>query len=327
MKKIAPVIVAVIIIGLISFIILRTRPTKEDGVIVLSGNVEVTETDCGFKVPGRIEGLLSEEGDRVVKGSRVAVLDSAELRDQVLQAKAVWHEAKARLDDLRVGSRPQELRQAGSSVSAAAADLTKASRDFERAEMLYKNGAIPAQQLDAARRAKEVAEAQRGKAAEALSLAEEGARKKEIAASQSRVGQAEAGMKIADERLKEADLLAPLSGVVLRKNREAGEVVTAGAPVYTIGDLAHPWIRVYVKEEQLGMVKLGQKAEVTVDSHPGKIYPGRVTFISSEAEFTPKNIQTREERVKLVFGVKVSVQNVEDELKPGMPADVRIMLR
>jgi len=127
--------------------------------------------------------------------------------------------------------------------------------------------------------------------------------------------------------LRDTVITAPVSGVVLRKNSEAGETVAAGAAVYSLGDLENPWIRVYVKEDKLGLVKLGQKAEVMTDSFPNKTYLGIVTMISSEAEFTPKNVQTQEERVKLVFALKVSVKNENGELKPGMPADVKIILR
>jgi HlyD family secretion protein len=123
------------------------------------------------------------------------------------------------------------------------------------------------------------------------------------------------------------NLKTPVQGVVLRKNVEAGETVIAGTPIFTIGDLEHPWVKIYVKEDKLGLVKLGQKGEVRVDTYPGKVFTGRVTYISSEAEFTPKNVQTQEERVKLVFGVKVRVDNPNQELKPGMPADVSIRVR
>ncbi|WP_318258534.1 efflux RND transporter periplasmic adaptor subunit [Geobacter anodireducens] len=123
------------------------------------------------------------------------------------------------------------------------------------------------------------------------------------------------------------ELKTPVKGVVLRKNVEGGETVTAGTPIFTVGDLEHPWVKIYVKEDKLGLVKLGQKAEVTVDTYPGKTFEGVVTYISPEAEFTPKNVQTQEERVKLVFGIKVNVDNPNQELKPGMPADVRIRLR
>ena len=122
-------------------------------------------------------------------------------------------------------------------------------------------------------------------------------------------------------------IYSPVSGVILRKNNEVGETIAAGVPVYTIGDLDNPWVKVYVKEDKLGLVKLGQSAEVKTDTFPDKKYEGKITYISSEAEFTPKNVQTQEERVKLVFGVKVSVKNINDELKPGMPADVKIFLK
>jgi len=130
-----------------------------------------------------------------------------------------------------------------------------------------------------------------------------------------------------EERLKDTMLFSPISGVVLRKNGELGETLSAGTPVFTIGDLENPWVKVYVKEDRLGQIKLGQKADVRVDSFKNKTYEGTVTFISSEAEFTPKNVQTEEERVKLVFGVKVKVKNENGELKPGMPADVKITLK
>jgi HlyD family secretion protein len=147
----------------------------------------------------------------------------------------------------------------------------------------------------------------------------------DLAAAQHQ--QTSAALRTTEARLRDTVLYAPLSGVVLRKNVEEGETVAAGTPAFTLGDMANPWVKVYVKEDKLGWVKLGQKAAVSVDSYPGKVYDGTVTFISSEAEFTPKNVQTKEERVKLVFGMKVSVRNVNDELKPGMPADVRILLK
>jgi HlyD family secretion protein len=143
----------------------------------------------------------------------------------------------------------------------------------------------------------------------------------------SLVQQANAALKNAGVKLNDTIIYAPLSGIVLKKNVEEGETVSSGTPIVTIGDLENTWIKVYVKEDKLGFAKLGQQVEVKTDTYPDKRYPGLVTFISSEAEFTPKAVQTQEERVKLVFGVKVSVQNMNDELKPGMPADVKILLK
>lgn len=325
-KKLPAIIIIVLVIGAALIINLFTGngPMSE---LLLSGNVEVTESDIGFKTAGRVEELLAEEGQRIEKAEKLAVLDSAELENQVLLNKAFLQESLARLEELRAGSRPQEIAQAEANVNYAEAELNKAARDLERAGMLFKEELVSVQQMDAAKKAYDIAVAGHERALQALSLVKEGARKEEIRAAESRVEQARAALKVSEERLKDTLIYSPASGVVLRKNIELGETVSPGLPVYTIGDTENPWIRVYVMEDKLGHVKLGQIAEVSVDSYPGKVYEGKVTYISSEAEFTPKNIQTQEERVKLVFGVKVSVKNTSDELKPGMPADVRISLR
>lgn len=309
------------------FLIKRHNQRQDNGALSVSGNVEITEMNVGFKTPGRIAALFAEEGQRVAAGDKLAVLDSSELENIVAQHRAGLSEAKARYDDIISGSRPQDIEQAKANVSFAGAELAKAGKDFERAEMLYKNGAISASQFDAAKKTYETANAANKAALERLSLVKEGPRKDELKASEYRVRQAEAASKAAEERLKDTVIYAPAAGVILRKNMEIGETAGASMPVYTIGDLESPWIKVYVKEDKLGLVRLGQKAEVRIDSYPDKKYEGIVTYISSEAEFTPKNVQTQEERVKLVFGAKISVKNVNKELKPGMPADVRILLR
>lgn len=327
MKKKLLIAGIIVLIGIAVFLISRFGNREEQGVLTVSGNVEVTEVNVGFKTSGRVVELLVEEGQKVKKGDRLAVLDSAEIESQVAQNRAYLNETIARLEALKAGSRPQEIEQATANVKYAEAELIKAKKDHERAEVLYKNGAISAQQMDMAKKVYDTALSQHKKAIEALSLVKEGPRKEEIRAAENRVRQAEAALKASEERLKDTIIYAPVSGVILRKNIEHGETVAPGIPVYTIGDLENPWIKVYVKEDKLGLVKLGQKAEITTDSYLGKKYEGTVTYISSEAEFTPKNVQTQEERVKLVFGVKVGVKNINDELKPGMPADVRIMLR
>jgi HlyD family secretion protein len=265
----------VVTLGIIVALFLRYGNTHDKKGLVLSGNVEVTEVDVGFKIPGRVQSLFTDEGGKVVKGDRVAALDSAELESVVIQNRA--------------------------SVQNAEAQYEKTQKDLERYTVLYRDGVISPQQMDSAKTANDVA------------------------VSQLRLSHA--SLKTAEVRFRDAVIYAPLNGVVIRKDVEEGETVGAGTAVFTIGDLENPWIKVYVKEDKLGLVKLGQKAEIRVDTYPMKSYEGTVTYISSEAEFTPKNVQTQEERVKLVFGVKVSVKNQNDELKPGMPADVRILLK
>jgi HlyD family secretion protein len=327
MKKKRLIIVGIIIVIIIAVLLVNHfRNKKDDGALRLSGNVEVTETNVGFKLPGRVMELTVDEGQQVNVGQLIARIDNAELASVVMQNKASLQEAMTRLAELRAGSRVQEIERARASVNAQTADLDKAKKDYERADILYKNGAISASQFEAAQNAYNTRAAQLKSAQETLSLVKEGPRKEDIQAAEHRVQQAKAMVNTSEERLKDTVLFAPISGVILRKNVELGETLSSGTPVFTIGDLENPWVKVYVKENRLGQVKLGQKADVKVDSFKDKTYDGTVTFISSEAEFTPKNVQTEEERVKLVFGVKVKVKNENGELKPGMPADVKITL-
>ena len=328
MKAKRPIIVGIIILIIIFGILLYLfRNQKDTGALSLSGNIEVTEANVGFKLPGRVVELAVDEGDTVKAGQLLARLDSAELASVVMQNKASFQEATTKLSELKTGSRVQEIERAQANVSAQAADLEKAKKDFERADILFKNGAISASQFDASQSAFNAKMAQYRSVQETSSLVKEGPRKEDIQAAEYRVQQIKAMVNTSEERLKDTILYAPISGVVIRKNVELGESLAAGAPALTIGDLESPWVKVYIKEDRLGKVKLGQKAEVKVDSFKNKTYEGTITFISSEAEFTPKNVQTEEERVKLVFGVKVKVKNENGELKPGMPADVKISLK
>ena len=271
------IIIAVVIILVISGVAAYHYLTSgsNNDMLELSGTVEVTEVNVGFKMPGRIAGLHAEEGQRVNRGDRLADLDSAELRSIVEQGRAT--------------------------VRNAEAEYEKARKDYDRYRSLSQEGAVTVQQLESARKGYDVA--------------------------QSQVDQARAALRTAEVRLKDTAADAPVSGIVLNRNVERGETVSAGIAVYSLGDLDNPWVKVYVNETRLGLVKLGQKAQVFTDTYPGKAYEGTVTYIASEAEFTPKNVQTKEERVKLVFGVKVSVTNVNNELKPGMPADVKINMK
>ncbi len=327
MKKIILPILLISVIGIAVYLVMHLKPKQEKGVLVLSGNVEVTEMNLGFKSPGRIISLKTDEGDKVNPGQLLAEIDRAELIAQTQQNQASLAETRDRLAELKAGSRPQELEQAKSQVKYTEAELTKAAKDYQRAETLYQNGAIAAQQLDAARRTLDVASSQHRSSQEALSLVKEGPRKETIRAAENRVRQAEASLQMLQERVKDTVLYAPSAGIIIKKNVELGETVSAGLPVFTLGDLEHPWIKVYVKEDKLGKVSLGQKASITVDSFTGKTFEGTITYISPEAEFTPKTIQTHEERVKLVYALKITLPNPEEALKPGMPADVRIKIQ
>lgn len=277
---------------------------------------------------------------------------------RINQARANVAAREAYLAQLRSGARRQEIQQAQAEVREAKATMDNAEADFKRMDTLYDRQLIAEQQREAARTAYEVA-AQRYRAAlERLDLVKEGPRPEEVRRADADVHQARAALveaqtgeleivrkrqqlatleanvrrdraalAVAEAQLGYTVLRSPQAGVVLRKHVEPGEIIAAGTPVVTIADLNNIWVKIYIPEPRLGRVKLGQPADVTTDSYRGKVYPGTVIFINSEAEFTPKNIQTPEERVKLVFAVKIAVANPNQELKPGMPADARVQLQ
>jgi HlyD family secretion protein len=299
---------------------------KSDGVLRISGNVELTEVQLSFKVAGRVVSRLVDEGAVVRKGDVVARLEDAELSDALQLARADAEASAATLAELVAGSRREEVAQGEALLARAQAEADRLATDYQRDQVLYAKEVIPKRELDAARAAHDGARASVRDRREALALLRKGARQERIDEARAKLKGAQARVSTAQERLGYATLVAPLSGVVLSKSVEPGEQVAAGTPVVTLGDTGQCWLKGYIPETELGRVRLGQDARVTTDSHPGKVYPGKVSFISSEAEFTPKSVQTEKERVKLVYRIKVTLQNPGLELKPGMPADAELQV-
>jgi HlyD family secretion protein len=265
--------------------------------------------------------------------------------------------AEARLAELRNGSRPQEKLDAKATVDSAASEVERAKKDWDRAQTLYKNDDISTAQFDQYRNRIESAEAALKQTREREALVLAGPRVEQIAAQEAQVARARGALKTAeanqlemkrreqelttrraeiarsrasialiDSQLSDTVAISPVDGVVLVKAADVGEILAPGTTVVTVGDIDHPWLRGYVNETDLGKVKLGGKAKVTTDSYPGKVYSGHISFISSEAEFTPKQIQTQQERVKLVYRIKIELDNPRHELKSNMPADAEIVL-
>jgi len=388
-KKLILVIVLVVVAAVV-VIGSRSWFHRGDGrSIRVSGNIELTEVNISFKIPGKLIERRVDEGDRVTAGMVLARLDkdqlvgqserarggvaSAEsqlaqqttaidyqaesLEGQIQQRAAEVKAAEARLAALVAGSRVQEKQQAQSSVDRAQTEYDRATADWRRAQTLIKNEDISAADFDQYRTRYETADAQLKTAKEQLGMVLEGPRKEDIDASRAQLAQAQAVLRLAEAQrielkrqhqqlvqraadvvqrkadlsvvqtqLDDTEATSPIGGVVLVKSAEVGEVVAAGTAVLTVGDIDHPWVRAYISESDKGRVKLGDKVDVTTDSYPGKIYPGRVSFIASEAEFTPKQIQTAEERAKLVYRVKIAVDNPKGELNSNMPADAEILL-
>jgi membrane fusion protein YbhG len=294
------------------------------GPLTLSGNIEVTEAQLGFKIPGRVVERTVSEGDRVQAGQLIARLDDAEQKEQLALRRAELAGAQAALAELEAGSRPQEIAAAAATLRSAEAERDRARLDFARQQELRRKDAIADRELEASQAQLKVAEARTVEAAERLKLVQEGPRVEDIAQGRARVAQARASVAFAETQVENTRLLSPLSGVVLSHNIEPGEYVSPGTPVVTVADLAHVWVRAYIDDTDLGRITHGEKVAVKTDTFPGKTYDGTIGFIASEAEFTPKTVQTTKERVKLVFRIKVDIANPRDELKPGMPADVLI---
>lgn len=374
LKLAAIVVILLAAVAAVGWAVSR-RGTEASGGIRLFGNIEVTDAEVAFKIPGRVQDRLFDEGQSVEKGAVIAVLDSSDLQWEKAMRQAELEQAQAALAELQAGSRPEEIaaaeaavRKAEAAVSllesgswqqeitAAEAALSRAIAEKDRSEAeygrmrrLFEQRAVSQDQFDRSKATFEVALAQWREATEQLNLVKgpraqqieeakaaldeararyelvkKGPRQEQIDQAQAKVNQAKAAYELAEVRLGYATLRAPMSGVVLSKNIEPGEYVSPGTPVVTVGDLEHVWLRAYLEQSFVGRVTIGQKARVYTDSHPGKAYEGRVSFIASEAEFTPKSVQTEEERVKLVYRIKIDLKNPRRELLPGMPADAVI---
>ncbi|MBI3210285.1 MAG: efflux RND transporter periplasmic adaptor subunit [Candidatus Solibacter usitatus] len=362
---------------------------NDPNIIRLSGNIELTQVDLSFKVPGRLIALEIREGSRVTKGMAIARIDLASVEKQktreqaglqsaqaqLAQAetalqlqretiegdlqlrRAELRAAEANLADLQAGARPQELQTARAQVDDMRTWLDQAKRDWDRAQTLFKDEDISRAQHEQFRSKFESQSQTLRQAEQRMALLEEGPRKLTIESSRAQVDRAKAAIRLAeanridlkrreqeidvrraeirraaaniaviDTQLDDSLITSPIDGVVLVKSAEPGETIAAGATVASIGDLARPWLRAYISEKDLGRVKLGTKVKLTTDSYPGKVYAGEVIFIASEAEFTPKQIQTQDERVKLVYKVKILVDNPNQELKANMPVDAELVL-
>ncbi len=284
-----------------------------------------------------------------------AILDELEAGyrpEEIGQALASVQRSQSRLEELEAGSRPQEISAAEAAVENAQVNVDHLRIEYDRQTRLLKGNTISQREFDRAKSEYDRALSGLQEAGEKLKLVEEGPRREQIdqaraaldearerydmlkkgprketiAQARARVDQAEAALGMAKIRLGYAVITAPCPGIVLSENIESGEFVAPGTPVVTLGNLQDVWLRAYISETDLGRVKLGQSVRVSTDTYPDKTYEGHISFISSEAEFTPKNVQTEKERVKLVYRIKIDIPNPKMELKPGMPADAEIEL-
>ena len=341
MKKRLRIIIPLLVLVVIGIVLFTSfKQSRDTGVLRISGNIEVTEAQMSFRIPGRIEDRLVDEGDAVRSGQPLARLEKTDQQIAVTRAEADLSYAESVLAELTAGSRSQEIEAARAehdkalaAEKSAAVRLAQAETDYQRYAALVREGGVSkrmyetyATQLETAKNARVEALSRVRVAAEQLDLRRSGPREETIDQARAKVKAAVEALNQARQQLTYTELISPLDGVVLSTSAEAGEYLNPASPVVTLGRTAQPWLRAYINEKDLGRIQLQQKVSVTTDSFPGKVYPGRISFISSQAEFTPKSVQTFEERVKLMYRIKIDLDNPESELKPGMPADAAIDL-
>ena len=324
------VIVLLVAVAVVTALWLGGRwwTVRERGAAAIrgSGIIEVTQVDVAFEVGGRLLERSVDEGAMVDKGEPVGRLDDREYRLKVDQATAAKAASDARYHMMTAGSRAQEVARALAAREAADAELAMQTREHARIAKLQAEGIVAQTDLDRLSNLVAAAQATRNQAAAQLDQLREGFRVEEIEAADADLKRATADLELAELDLARCQLFSPAAGRVLSKSREPGEVVQPGTTIVTLGDLSRPWVNVYVGERDLGKVRLGMAAQVTVDAFPDRPFNGKVTFVADRAEFTPKNIQTPDERVKLVYRVKVEVETRDEALKPGMPADTVLPL-
>ncbi len=297
---------------------------EDQNTIPLSGTVETTNTILSSQVSGTVLRIPASEGEKINAGDTVVVIDAETYQIQLMQAEAQQNLANAQYNLLKKGARSEDVAQAKEALRQTEANYTSAKDDFTRMKILYENRSITKKQLEDTETRFVITQSQLNSAQQNFRKVQNIARPEELEQAHSAFEAAKANVKLLQKRVNDCYVLSPLTGQIVENYAEIGETVTPQSSLCKISNLGEVEVVVYVQEIDLGKVKPGQKAEVFSDSYKNKSYEGKVTYISPEAEFTPKNIQTKEERTKLVFAVKVKVPNPDYELKSGMPVDAII---
>jgi membrane fusion protein YbhG len=294
------------------------------GTIDASGTLEAVEVKVSAKVPGQIEQLFVDEGSQVKQGDTLSILDHSTQEIQWRQAQAGVELADAQYKLLRNGARQEDIQQGEDALKQLESSLKVATDDYNRMKDLYAAKSISKQQFDNAESKYVITKAQLNSAKENLKKLQNFARPEDLEAAKARLDQAKANADLLRKQINDAYIVAPVSGIVTNKPVEVGELVGVGSTIVTISQLSTLNLMIYVSDSDLGKVKLNGNADIVIDTYPDKTFPGRIVYISPVAEFTPKNIQTKEDRTKLVFGVKLEVDNKDGILKAGMPADAYV---
>jgi HlyD family secretion protein len=288
------------------------------------GTVEVIEVDVAPLTGARVLRLWVDEGAVVKAGDTLVSLTLSTTRPDIEARQARLSSAEATLRDLEAGARPAELERAAAELRAAEAEASRAEDDVQRLTPLAAAGTVSAQAFTGAKAAAAAADAKRDAVRQSLRLMREGTRPERISAARADVGNARAALAAAEGAASDLVLTAPMAGVVLARHAEPGEILRAGESAFTLGDLAHPWVRIFVDQRALPLIRVGDPAHAVLDAFPKVEFPGRVVAIRDKAEFTPRVALTESERADLMFGVKVELRDTTGMLKPGLPVTVRV---
>jgi HlyD family secretion protein len=322
-KRIIPIgLLALAVIGAAWWLTHRHAASSE---IVLYGNVDLREVDLAFNDSQRIAGVLVREGDKVRKGQVLARLDTSRLEPQLAQARAQAAAQRAVVDRMHHGNRPEEVAQARANLTLAQADARQAHDSYRRLDAVLSSSsgrAVSRQEVDDAKAQADVADAKFAVSRKALQLSLLGPRAEDVAQAEAMLDGEQAQVALLEQELADAQLRAPLNAVVRSRIAEPGDMASPQKAALTLAITDPKWVRAYVSESDLGRVGPGMRAAVAVDSFPGTRFEGWVGFISPEAEFTPKTVQTQELRSSLVYEIRVFVKDPSDRLRLGMPATV-----
>jgi HlyD family secretion protein len=332
LKKRIIIIVFVILFVTVGLMVYIGQKNNREKGLYYSGTIETTQAKLSFQIPGRVARVNVQEGQAANKDQIIAELDRAEFESRLAQARANLDRAQKAKQQLQTvlsineKTLPSEVTRARANANSARDTLKDAEKNYNRFEDLFRKGVITEKERDSMKLNFDVAKNRLTESESVLKLAEGNltkidAVKQDIEVAAAQINAASAALNQASIQLDYTQLKSPMDGIVTSRNIEPGETVNSGREVITISDLTNVDLKIFVDETEIGKVKPGQKVDVKVDTYPGKTYTGAVSFISPEGEFTPKIIQTKKERVKLVYLVKVSIANPSLELKAGMPAD------
>lgn len=313
-----------LVVTLAAVLLGSCRGAPHDGPLVVSGHVEGTEVRVGAKISGRIAAVAVAEGDDISAGAALVQFETVDLELSLAAARAERRLAEAEFDLRRNGSRREDIAEARAGLAQTEADLAALERDLDRMLALLDSGSGTPKERDDALARRDAALARRDAARERLARFERGFRPEEIAAARARVDTVDARIAQIEQAIADARVVAPTGGVVTSRLVEPGEVVGAGTPLIVVTALDDVWLDVYLAEPEVPSIRIGQEVEVRTDD--GATHRGTIRTVASRAEFTPKNVQTADERAQLVFKVRIALDNTSRAFKPGMPAEARIAL-